>query len=83
MKLGFLYWPSFSDIDVIHIANAFKKALDRLLDSADKSVEAISLDGEHVFHAMKSPDQESLHHTETCVFDAICLLYTSPSPRDS
>ena len=71
MKLGFLYWPSFSDIDVIHIANAFKKALDRLLDSADKSVEAISLDGEHVFHAMKSPDQESLHHTETCVFDAI------------
>ncbi|EGE02979.1 nonribosomal peptide synthetase [Trichophyton equinum CBS 127.97] len=71
MKLGFLYWPSFSGIDVIHIANAFKKALDCLLDSADKSAETISLDGEHEFHAMKTSDQESLDHTETCVFDAI------------
>ncbi|EFQ99085.1 hypothetical protein MGYG_02098 [Nannizzia gypsea CBS 118893] len=71
MKLGFLYWPSFSDADVIRIADAFKRALNCLLDSADRHIEAISLLSEHEFDVMKSSGQETLSPAETCVFIAI------------
>ncbi|KAM5469141.1 NRPS cluster protein [Microsporum audouinii] len=71
MKLGFLYWPSFSESDVTHVANAFKKALNCLVDSANSPIESISLLSEHDFDIIKSLSQIPLSSVETGVFEMI------------
>lgn len=71
MKLGFLYWPSLTDCDVIHIADAFKKALNCLLECPDLSIDSVSLLSDQDLDVMSSLNHSPLGSVETSVLEAI------------
>ena len=69
---------------------------DSAADAKEKNGEDVSIGGENVVDtitslkhdlqgvvALNNADVPGLHTLATCVMDYICLLYTSPSPRDS
>ncbi|KAK2861311.1 NRPS [Arthroderma sp. PD_2] len=71
MKLGFLYWPSFTDSDVMHIADAFMEALNSLVDCADLPIESLSLHRDNDLDAMSSLKHSPLASVGTTMFETI------------
>ncbi|KAF3480386.1 nonribosomal peptide synthetase 1 [Arthroderma uncinatum] len=71
MKLGFLYWPSLTETDVMNMSNTFAKALNCLLECGDVPIESVPLLSDSEVHLMNSLNHLPLDYVETGIFEAI------------
>ncbi|KAI1961398.1 hypothetical protein LOZ58_003252 [Ophidiomyces ophidiicola] len=71
MKLGFLYWPSYTEDDVICMANAFMKALSFFLEYDDIPIDSVSLLDATDLDIVKSSQHSPLVSQEISVLDTI------------